>query len=80
MPERIDAPYPFYLWDQILDGNIYRCRRPADFATTAKTFVSYCRREALARNLVVDLKIEDEDSVVVRARKGDVQPRVQVAS
>jgi hypothetical protein len=24
MPERIDNTYPFYIWDQVLDGNTWR--------------------------------------------------------
>ena len=80
MPERIDAPYPFYLWDQILDGNIWRCQRPGDFSASAKTFAAYARREARNRGLVVDVKIEDSDTVVVKARKGTVQPGVRVMS
>lgn len=80
MPERIDAPYPFYLWDQVLDGNIWRCTRPADYQVRAKTFVGYARKEARNRGLVVDIKIESEDAVVLHARKGTVQPAIQVVS
>lgn len=80
MPELVDGPYPFYLWDQILDGRTWRCTKPKDFTVRAKSFVSYARREARNRGLVVDIKIEDESNVVLRARRGDVQPSVQVVS
>jgi hypothetical protein len=78
MPERVDAPYPFYVWDQVLDGTTWRCTRPADFRVQASTFAAYARKEARNRGLVVDIKIESEDAVVVRARKGGVQPGIQV--
>lgn len=80
MPERIDAPYPFYIWDQVLDGNTWRCHRPQDFKARATTFAQYARAEAKIRNLVVDVRIEDENTVVLHARKGDVQPRVEVVA
>jgi hypothetical protein len=80
MPERIDGVYPFYVWDQVLDGETWRCTNPRDFTTAAKTFAYEARREARNRGLKVDVKIENNDTVVVRSRESGRQRRVQIAS
>ncbi len=72
MPEQIDDNYDFSrygpLLSQVLDGRTWCCRPEADFRCKPATLAAYVRAGARQRNLMVEVKVEDDGAVVLRAQ------------
>lgn len=77
MPEQIDDNYDFspYPWSQLFNGRTWRCQPGSDFMVKPETFRTSARAAARERGTAIDIKIEEDGCVVLRARG---KPTMQV--
>lgn len=70
MAEVIDDSYDFdpYPWSTWLDGQVWRCKRGEDFKVRTDTFKDYAKRAARDRGHALDVKVEGDEAVVLRAK------------
>jgi hypothetical protein len=68
-----------YDWDQLLDGSIWRLEYGVDFACTPQSFLQLVLKTAKMRGGKAQVRIVDEEFVVLRFRSTTRTPASTVA-